>query len=216
MPLAPSVAEQRGDFGWHDLHLFTAPKIDRVSIHRFFIKDRLREHLCLLWPGPDYDLPALGLDIYEHPTNFTLVADFIPFRDLAYAHDYYERYYGEFGALIEEFWPRLYPHFPQPMDPPKAWFDRQLGSALAIHHTMNYSGLQVACEFQTRAAELWCQLWQRADVLQEPARSAYNQRRPDLIATFRAHDYNSGASKAMARVVGQETTEGLFNAIFGP
>jgi hypothetical protein len=114
LPVREGLERLEGPFGWEDLHLYTAPKIDRLSIHRFFIAGRLKEHLCLAWPGDDYDIPALGLDIYERADDFTLVADWIPFRDLAYAPDYYARYMTPFAELVAERWPALMEHVRHP------------------------------------------------------------------------------------------------------
>lgn len=215
LPVTAGIERLEGPFGWEDLHLYTAPKLDRLSVHRFFITGRLREHLCLAWPGDDYDIPALGLDIYEHPDDFTLVADWIPFRDLVDAPDYYKRYMAPFAELVAERWPTLLEHMVQPIEPPKPWFDKQLGSCLALHVNLHNSGIEAACDFQREATRRWCDLWERAEPLCGDERLAYNARRRRLIATFRAHDYNSGATQAMARVVGQEATDALFSAIFG-
>jgi hypothetical protein len=76
--------------------------------------------------------------------------------------------------------------------------------------------LAVAADFQREATRRWCDLWAAAEPLTGDERDAYNRRRRDLIATFKHHDQASGATAAMARVVGQAATDALFDAIFGP
>lgn len=216
IPLPPQIARHEAEFGWHDLALYRAPKLDRISFHHFFIKGRLREHLVLGWPGPGHDIPALGLDIYEHATDFTLVADLIPFNDLAWARDYYARYYGRVAEIVREAWTDLVPYLPGPPPAPDLSFTRQMGSALNIQVKLDYAALERACQLQADLAAAWCDLWERSEPLTGEARERYDTRRPVLIGAFKHHDYDSGASKAMARVVGQEITDGLFEAIFGP
>ncbi|MCS7002142.1 MAG: hypothetical protein NZ518_04755 [Dehalococcoidia bacterium] len=216
LPLPEFIRHHEDAKGWEDLAVYTAPKIERLSIHRFFAIGRLREHLCLAWPADDYDLPALGLDLYEHPTSFTLVADFIPMRDVVTARDYYPTYIEPFRQTLYEWWPQLREHFVQPAPPPVMYFTAQLGSCLALHQPMQYSGLEVACAFQRAVAEAWAQMVVKAQPVPEAERAAFNaQKRYRIRSAFKLSDYQV-AAKHMAFVLGWERTDAIFDAIFGP
>jgi hypothetical protein len=216
LPVPDHVRRCETERGWEDLALFTAPKIERITVHRFFALGRVREHLCLGWPAEDYDFPALGLDLYEHADHFNLTADFLPMQDIAYHRDYYDRYLAGYKDLVYSWWPKLIEHRVEPVEPPRAYFTNQLGSCLALHLPLRYEGLPTALAFQREAVGVWLDVWDRAEPVSEAERERYNTRRNQLIrGAYKRSDYDSVASKVMAAVVGWETTNGIFDAVFG-
>ncbi|GIW09672.1 MAG: hypothetical protein KatS3mg061_0729 [Dehalococcoidia bacterium] len=217
LPVPEHVRYAESERGWEDLLLFRAPKIERITLHRFFAYGRVREHLCLGWPAEDYDFPAIGLDLYEHAASFTLVADLLPMQDLAFHRDYYDRYLRGYQQVLTRWWPQLLAHVVQPLPPPPAYFTNQLGSCLALHLPLQYTGLEEAQAFQREVLSCWLDVWEQAEPLPEAERAAYNHRREVLIRqAYKRSDYESIASKVMASVVGWETTNGIFDAVFGP
>lgn len=216
IPVPDHVRRCETERGWEDLFVFRAPKIERITVHRFFALGRVREHLCLGWPAEDYDLPGLGIDLYERPDHFNLTADFLPMQDIAYHRDYYDRYLAGYKELVYAWWPKLIEHRVEPTPPPPAYFTNQLGSCLALHLPLRYEGLQTALAFQREAVKVWLDVWEKAEPVPEPERARYNARREQLIrGAYKRSDYDSVASKIMAAVVGWETTNGIFDAIFG-
>ena len=77
--------------------------------------------------------------------------------------------------------------------------------------------MEEAQAFQREVLSCWLDVWEQAEPLPEPERAAYNHRREVLIRqAYKRSDYESIASKVMASVVGWETTNGIFDAVFGP
>ncbi len=195
---------------------WSGPAIDRLTLYTFFAKDRLKEHLCLLWPAADVAIPNLAMVIMEYGPSIIVAADLMPMQDLAWHPGYYDRYMGGYRALVQEWWPRLTAHRAVPDPAPMGYFTGNLGSSLAVLLALTPEAREPGMAFQEAVARCWLDVAAGAEPVPAAEQPAFAARREAFIlGAYKALDYASPAAPSLAKNLGWERTNLLFDTVFG-
>lgn len=215
-PVDPRIAAFRDEQTDLRVTSWTGPKIDRLTLYTFFAKDRLKEHLCLLWPAPDVAIPNLAMVVMEYGPSIIVSSDLMPMQDLAFHPGYYDRYMGSYRALVQEWWPRLTAHRAVPDPAPMGYFTGNLGSSLAVLLALKPEARELGVAYQEAVVRCWLEVAAWAEPLPAEERAAFTARREAfLLGAYKALDYASPAAPSLAKNLGWERTNLLFDAVFG-
>jgi len=174
-------------------------KCEKICLSHCILMDRILVTALITIPDDDHELPMLVLEWSETENSISIVVDFIPLVDLVMREDYREKYLDP----LDPYWTK-YKGLPG-MEPNRFAWSRMLFSPYYLSGAIskeNEQNKRDCMDVIKSYLELWINLWQKGEPVEDDATRAYiKERKTKIREIFRAND--EGA-KTMAQMVGQE------------